>query len=294
MLQQIAFAMQVMKDKIIIQRTDYYNIIVNKEDRSLLEHSSLFFKNNNEYWQFEHNNIREYLAAKYLSNLELKDIKLVLCYDNECSKIRDSWINILSYLVNIYDKQDLMMWLIECSPELFVKFEHTRINSEKRNEIFIKIFNFYAEKNMYITKAINSMDELVSFGQSKDTLEFLINQITQKSNKWAKTNAIKLISAFKYLFSIEELVRNTLLDVITDANNSDYIRGETIKSIAILGIQTEDTTKVIFKQCQENKFLQYSNYSVVFYIIKCDIYDKYICQLLKIQDDAIKKNQITK
>lgn len=291
LLQKIAFSMQLMKDKSIITTNDYQDLLENESDRELLEHSSLFTATNNEQWEFEHNNFREYLAAKYLDKLDFETIKDVLCSDKEHKNIRESWLNVISYLVIIHDEDDLLEWLTECSPELLVKFETSRIDEDKRSDLLIRIFNYYTEKNMYITWSMNTLEELAKFGKSQRTVLFLINSIENGTTIFEKANAIKLISNFgDRLYNNEARIRKALLQNIL--GDDAYIKAISIEAMGKLKLGTSEITNIIINQLdniitvKESNDDGYIRYMIVKYIIESDLYENYIDLLLKICEQA--------
>lgn len=289
LLQKIAFSMQLMKDKSIITTNDYQYLLENESDRELLEHSSLFTATNNEQWRFEHNNFREYLAAKYLDQLDFETIKDVLCSDKEHKNIRESWLNVISYLVIIHDEDDLLEWLTECSPELLVKFENSRIDEDKRSDLLIRIFNYYTEKNMYITWSMNTLEELARFGKSQKTSLFLTNSIENGTTIFEKANAIKLISNFgDKLYNNEDRIRKALLQNIL--GDDDYIKAISIEAMGKLKLGTSEITDIIINQLdniitvKESDDDGYIKYMIVKYFIESDLYENYIDLLLNIYE----------
>ena len=293
LLQEIAFSMQLMKDKSTLSTDDYQYLLEDESDRELLQHSALFIATNNEQWRFEHNNFREYLAAKYLDQLDFVTIKDVICSDKEHKIIRESWLNVISYLVLIHDEDDLLEWLADISPELLVKFEPSRIDEKDRNQIFEKVFNYYSNKNMYIARGINDLEVLVSFSCIKETLLFLIDSIDNSSTIHQKANAIKLISYFEgNLYNNEGKIRSLLLNNILTSD--DYLKAISIDAMGKLKLCTPEITASIIKQLDtlkaDSDYSGYIKYMIVKYIIDSDLYEEYIDLLLKIQEHAVHDN----
>lgn len=280
LLQQVAFAMQCMGDKVRISEWDY-QYLFEKHERALISYSSLFLKDGNEQWQFEHNNFREYLAAKYLCNLDIEEIKGIICYDAEKSKIRNSWVNVISYLMLIYEDDDLINWLNNVSESLLVKVERSRIGEELCNEIFKKIFNSFADKNAWITLGGNSIEELVEFAQSPKTLDFLINEISNPQNFWSLSNALVLISHYNVdLFGKKCDVQNVLKECILSEKTRDYEKETAMKALAKLRLDSDEITSLLidlFNIQQTNSI----RYGVVCYIVESNIYEKHIDFLMQ-------------
>lgn len=71
---------------------------------------------NGNQWQFEHNNFREYLVARYLCNKTLGGIIDLVTYNDNKKEIKASWVNTLSFLMLIYRDKELIQWsTINCS-----------------------------------------------------------------------------------------------------------------------------------------------------------------------------------
>lgn len=278
LLQKVAFAMQCMEDKVHISTINYQHLF-NVEERKLLCYSSLFLQNDNEEWQFEHNNFREYLAAEYLGDLELETIKEVLCCNKEKTKIRESWENVISYLVLIYERNDLFEWMKDISDSLLVKFEISRVDDVARNDIFIKIFNSYAEKNMWINHGQNSVEELVNFGQSATTLKFLLKEIENPRHYWALSNALNLLNSFDNLYNKDEAIRNVLYECIISNEIREYEKKTAICTLANLDLQTTEITISLINMLESEKS-EYFHNGVVYYIIHCNLQEDYIDVLL--------------
>ncbi|MEE1321116.1 MAG: NACHT domain-containing protein, partial [Acutalibacteraceae bacterium] len=161
-LQKVAFAMQCMH-KVQISEDNYQHLL-SREDRNYLSYSGIFSICENETHQFEHNNFREFLTAKYVSCLELEKIKQLLLTND--GKIKESWANVLSYLVIIYDNEEFLPWLCEAGPEYIVKFERTRIGVDDRNRILIEFIDSVSSRNIWLSRTNISAEDLAEFGES--------------------------------------------------------------------------------------------------------------------------------
>ena len=285
LLTHFAMSMQLSNNKNKMHK-DNYHYYFDKNERNLLSYSSLITKKNNDEWTFEHNNFREYLSAVFLSNLDIEEVKKILCCDSECTIINVLWINVLSFLVTIYpDKDCLMEWLIECSPEIFVKFEDFNIDIEQKNDIFKRIFEYYSNKELHITHSPNNFKELVSFAESLNTLEFLISCL-RSDNQIRIINAVLLIPSFSNLFNKEEELKNALFDVVKENSSNDYLAGKAVQAIAELGLGSDNITTEIINIRNNNPELSYFDLSIIKYIVEADLQDEYIELLFQIQENA--------
>lgn len=280
LLQQAAIAMQLMKNKVYITNNDY-SALFNKNNRDLMKHSSLFSKGHDETWSFQHNNFREFLAAEYLNELPVDEIKNVICSDKEHTKVRSSWLNVLSYLALIDEDNELLEWLIDTSPELVVKFEKSRVHEAKRADIFKDIFTYYTERNMYITQGVNSTDELVDFGECLETLDYLITILKTSDSKWCLKSAAIASSHFRYLYSKEDEIREILLSII-ESDFDELVQISAVDAIASLKLNTDETTIAVKKMLDKNNSINIAK-ALVKYIDICGLQDEQLEQLFSIK-----------
>ena len=285
LLTHFAISMQLSNNKNKMSKENYH-LYFDKNERSLLSYSSLITKKNNDEWTFEHNNFREYLSAVFLSNLEFEEVKKIICYDSECTNVNAGWINIISFLIPIYnDKKRLIDWLIEYSPEIFIKFEDYNIDIEQKNDIFKGIFEYYSNKELHITHSMNYFKELVSFSESLKTLEFLISCL-KSDNEIRIINAVLLLPSFNSLYDRDEEVKMALSNVVRNNTLNDYLVGKAIQAIAELGLESEDITKEIIDIWKNNLDLSYYAFSLVKYITVANLQDEHIELLLQIMENA--------
>ncbi len=97
------------------------------------------------------------------------------------------------------------------APSSVVKFEISRIDETTRENLFYNIFNEYKEKNIWISWDRNSQNDLARFGQTQNTVMFLLREIRNPVHFRSQANAIHLLQNFTNLFGQEENVKNILL-----------------------------------------------------------------------------------
>lgn len=280
-LQKVAFAMQCMH-KIEITEDEYQQLL-GAEERNLLNYSGIFSKVENEKHQFEHNNFREYLTAKHLCKLDFESIKQLLCTSD--GVIKDSWVNVLSYLVLIYDNLDLLPWLCEVGPEFVVKFERTRLNEDDRNRITISLIDSISNRNMWISRTNISADELARFGESTVTCEHLLKQIQTPVNFRSQSNAIQVLSNFSQKHNMDETIRDVLFSCIKSSETRDYEKREAIEAIAELRIATPAITEYLLSKYEQNDSNEVA-YGIINYLISLPNNEDYIDIFIKEYDEC--------
>ncbi len=240
-LQKIAFAMQCMH-KIDITEDEYQQLL-GVDERKLLNYSGIFSKVEGDKYQFEHNNFREYLVAKYLCNADLGTIKDLLCTPD--GAIKHSWMNVLSYLVLIYNNSDLLSWLCEIGTEFIIKFEHNRLNEDDRSHIAIQIIDSVSKRNMWLSRTSVSFEELTEFGQSAILCEYLLKQIKNPLNFRCQANCIHVLSNFSEKYGMDDEIREVLFECIKSDKTRDYEKRNAIEAIAELELATPTITKYL-------------------------------------------------
>ena len=246
---KIAFAMQCMQKKSIDVRVCYG--FSSAEDIECTKYSGILVKKSNDAWVFEHNNFREYLAAKYLSELDVETIRQIIFDTNH--KVKDSWLNVLSFLVALYPNDSLLNLIAETDIEIFVKFEQDRLNDAERFRIFESVFNSYKEKNVWITRSRLDIEAFAKFGQTKESCEFLLSEISSYTNHFRSlSNAIHILSHFTKYFSLESKIREVLFNVLKRTDVRIYEKKDAIAAIVNLNLSNEEITNYLIASMPEN------------------------------------------
>lgn len=285
-LQKAAFAMQCMH-KVQISEENYQQLF-NLDERNYLCYSGIFSKAENDTHQFEHNNFREFLTAKYLSNLDFDKIKQLLLTND--GKIKESWVNVLSYLVVIYDNEDFLPWLCEVGPEYIVKFERTRINSDVRNRILIEIIDDISSRNIWLSRTNISAEDLAEFGESYITCDYLLKQIDNPLNFRSLSNAIQVLSNFKDKFNLDNRIREVLFSCIKSDKIRDYEKREALDAIVDLDLASTEITNYVLHQYEKGSS-SILLYGMVNYLISLSDSERYVDILLKEYIDSAKMNR---
>ena len=203
LLQNVALSMEILS-KNQIKESEILALITSPEFNSL-KYCTAFKKKDGEedIWQFEHNNIQEFLAAKALSNLEFDKVVQFIAFAPNYEKLIPSWVNTLAFLFSIVDSKSnlfekLLKWMLRNEKEVIVKFEPDKVAVDLRVQIFRGIFNYYKTHDVWISSNKFSDRELARFGQSELNLRFLIKEIKSEENtRTVHLNAICLIGHFQ-------------------------------------------------------------------------------------------------
>ncbi|MEO6231767.1 MAG: hypothetical protein ABJB11_10395 [Ferruginibacter sp.] len=260
LLERVAFVMEVM-GKNFITDEELETILSSKDELNQIKYFSAFAKNlQKNVWMFEHNNIQEFLAAKVLAKQSFEKLIEIISFPSAHNKIKQTWTNTLSFFISTSEpglRKDLINWLVDKDQEIIVKFEPDRVDKDLRIQIFKEIFNFYKEKNIWLTSNKFNNNELVRFASFPETIEFLINQIQEKLNsRTVKLNAIGLVDNFPLaIFSntLKEKVKEVLINFLNNEESDPYMIHQGLYALANLEITDQVTIEHFVKKYAKRK-----------------------------------------
>jgi NACHT domain len=170
-LERIALGMETLGQN-YISDDEFREIVPDVPLREMFKYCTAWKKTEGEtiIWQFEHNSIQEYLAARVLSRQHINVIKNFVSFKPEYKKIIPSWVNAVSFLLSVSDDSSLLDWILEVEPEICLKFEPDKIKKTQRIKIFKDIFNRYKEKQIWIDRDKFRYDELARLSHFKKNI----------------------------------------------------------------------------------------------------------------------------
>jgi hypothetical protein len=247
-LQKLALAMEMLS-KNFISENEILAICTADEFNQLKYYTTFKLKDGtNDVWQFEHNNIQEYFAAYLLSNLEYESVINLITFSSDHTKIIPTWINTLAFLFSLLNPQTsfftrLLKWFLDNEKELIVKFERGKIPDNIRNEIFWGIFNYYKERDLWMTSNKFSDSDLAEFGQSDENIELILDEIKGINTINVKINSLQILAYFNVNGRFKKLTKDILLNQIKENVDSiDYLHF-CIRGLYSLEITDSDTIK---------------------------------------------------
>lgn len=225
LLQIIALALECL-EKNYLTDDEYKKLITDKKQRELVELSLLWNKNNHG-WCFEHNNFGEYLAAEFLADIPLDEIKKIITYNSNPNRLRNSWMNAISFLVEIVHDKELEQWLLDKNPEIYAQFECLPVDEIKLFEIFKGMFENYETKRIWIEKP----RRIGRCFASKQMLRYLLEKIEINEHFTVVANALSLLMDIKELYGEDENIKDVLMKVCL---SSEYRNHEKYYALLVL------------------------------------------------------------
>ena len=278
-LERIALCMETLCRN-YISDDEFKMLIPDISLRNLIKHCTAWKKEEGESlkWQFEHNNIQEYLAAKALSRQSLSIIKDFVSFKPEHRKIIPSWVNAVSFLLSISDDSSLFDWILEIEPEICLKFEPDKIAKIQRIKIFKDIFSRYKEKQIWIDRDRFKNDELARFGQFEEIIEFLLTEAENAAHQTTLGNAIKILAAML----IPPDFKDRAVDLLkrTALNNLNIEINESIQSNALIALSdlkfdSKDVVERIVSKLRSSKS-DWVRYGLYYFIHNSEFLDEFL------------------
>ncbi|WP_424963920.1 NACHT domain-containing protein [Ekhidna sp.] len=282
-LQRVALSMEIMARN-HIPESELLNI-VNSSEFVDLKYCTAFNKKefDDEVWEFEHNNIQEYLAAKALMNLELDKILRIIAFPTSYNKLIPTWSNTLAFLFSLLDDeselyQSLLKWFVENEKETIVKFEKEKIPLPIRIQIFQSVFNYYKQHRIWINSNKFNYRELAQFGNSNANADFLLEEISDKSNgRHTLLNAINLITYLELNAKQQDALVNIFLNnqIIKNESDPSYIHSCLIalsKFSPTIGKDVFDDILSIVGN-RDNQYIRSGIYSI---LVNAEFLDQYL------------------
>lgn len=294
LLEKVALCMEIMA-KNHIEELELLEILKSDEFEAI-RYCTAFKKKDGEetIWQFEHNNIQEYLAAKGLSKLEFKEIIELVSLEDKAKKLIHSWSNTMSFLFSIiYPEEklfnDVLLWMIENEKETLVKFEADKIPNTIRINIFKKIFTYYKEFDVWINSNKFSDKQLAEFGQSNEIIEFLISELNDIENsRTIILNATRLIGYFKFNKNRDK-VKITLLKLIKENIDNPEMVHSLVYALKKGGFSEKQSIAALMDILGNNRN-QYVRSAVYSILKESEVLDDYVDYIVEGDKIINKKN----
>lgn len=287
LLEKVALSMEILAKNFITEKE--LSQIISIEQNNTIKYCSAFKKSerDNQTWQFEHNNIQEYLAARGLANLSFTKIKQFITFKPSHKKLIPSWINTLTFLFSILEVDDgkfkkLIKWMLDNEKEVIVKMEREQVPVIVREKIFIQIFNLYKKRNIAIHSNLYNYSSLAHFAQSDKSIAFLLKELeTQKNKEIVKLNAIRLLEHFQYNNpDLKIKLENRIIEEIKLNIKIPYYVSSCVYALKRAHIWNEDTVDVVFHllKDQANQSVRAAMY---WYLREAGYVEKYIDYLIE-------------
>jgi hypothetical protein len=206
-----------------ITKREFNQLLRAEESRETVKR--IFFNQNGDDWQFEHNNFQEFLAAQKVSEQGWNTIRNIILLNN--GKLKPKWLNAFSFLVNLVEEDnELINYFIVKDIDSLVKVEPHKVEKSIRNKIFLKIFNRHKKEESVIWRNVYSENDLFNFGEfetNDELISFLLAEI-KPNDSVAEiiSNTVHILSHLKHPDKYINDIKPLYLSLLTRENIHKY------------------------------------------------------------------------
>lgn len=278
-LQEIAFSMQLIKKYSLEDET--YQSMFHLEIRNLINYFGAFsYHTDKNAWEFEHNNFREYLAAKYLNQFSFDEIISIIVYDENCSKLRPSWLNVVAYLLPMQNDDKLINWLIVNAKDALCNFESDKVTLNNRNQIFVAVMNDVLNKQLPIF-SIYDVNKLGRYFQSEDTISFMLELLKNRTNNYAISSVLHVLRCCDNFYGKENELKTVIFEKHLKNMKHEHIVELSVEVLA--RIFTTDLCKIVQEiftvLCKDERSRVFG--SLCELLVEAKVVDNYIDDIIK-------------
>lgn len=210
-----------MLERNYITNDEFESLIDNKNDRKLLDYCSLWVNEKNKK-MFLHNLFFEYLASQELSHLKQDAVEKMVCYEN--GTFNPYWINIFKFYLESKNDVALLDWVIDLYPNFIFYLEKDNLSSNKREQVFKKIFEYYEEKRIWLPNDIYRNRNFFDLIQDTNITEYLLTKLTKDHHFTTIYNALVCLRFISKYNRNVQTVQYNLINIDTFDYNVDSKR----------------------------------------------------------------------
>ena len=273
----------IMRTPDPIDNEEFYSMIESHVDETsldLINKTGIVDADDSWNLTFKHNNYFEYLAAEFFNikyKNDLDGLLSIIAYENRMG-IFNNFKNMVTYLLLIRETPDLKDWIVEHCPKAIKTIENGALTGEMMLARLKVLFEDAAQKGYYIP--YDEEDDVSNIINNRNSILYLIDVLKSSNDALKLTNAVRLIAQLKNTHSLDDEIRQTLLDfIISGKVNHHHIR-DALFAIRDLSLSTQgviDFIRLNFSGCMDREILR----GIDKIILANDISDLFVEDLLR-------------
>ena len=195
LLKQIALIMQLTEKNEVESTVLMTEAGFKPEDMELCKEYQIFHAAKDDTYCFEDNAFELYYVAEFLmKSTRTTDeiLDLVTYRKNGENRVRPSWFDSFKIVLADMDyedlrRQELLDWLFENDPESLLYTDENTLDDEDCHRLFTTILQMYKKEGMSSSprQNLNFDRRLAAFCKSKESIQFLINEISEQGEPTA-------------------------------------------------------------------------------------------------------------
>lgn len=286
LIASIAFVSQCLGKSYLNESEELQLVVSDIEMLKRIQRAFLFNRGSEGTWEFEHNNFREYLAAKFLSNKSLDFIKTVVAFAPNFSKIEPKWVNTLTFLISILPKEStlkdqILNWIVDIEPDLLFRMEKEKLDLEVRTMLARNVVEKYESRNLWLRSEKFTTGEIGKFvSDSTEIFDWTIERLSAPEDSVTLTHTLEILEGLSIDPRKKDEVVQSLISALKRDGFDEHCYYKIVKQLITLDVNElliieELHTKRNFKESQ------YIRASLYLYIHSFGYSDQHIDVLIE-------------
>lgn len=245
MLKRIAFVMEQM-GKNYLSDSELKSIYLSSEDQlAVRELPYLNYDGENKQWQFEHNNIQEYLAATVLAALPIDKLLATVTIPG-AEAVKPSWANTLSFFVSIGKEAEVkafLDWLIKHESGFIFRFEPERIPRESRVKVVLDMVKNHEKENIWFSSTLYDEEDIARIGNFPEVIHHLQGDLDNgQASNTVRMNAYRVLRAMNFddYPAEKKAFSDRLLQLAKSSDIPEHFRYSALRTLGDLQLLTPE------------------------------------------------------
>lgn len=290
MLKRIAFVMEQM-GRNYLSDEEIRSIYPSSEDQQAIrELPYLNHDEENGQWQFEHNNIQEYLAAIVLAVLPIDKVLQIVTIAGE-DTIKPSWSNTLSFFVSIgkeVEVKGFLDWLVKHESAFIFRFEPERIPREMRVKVVLDIVKNHEEENIWFSSTLYDEEDIARIGNYPEVIHHLQQDLdNDKASDTVRMNAYRVLRAMNFddYPDDKKAFSDRLLQIAQSSDIPQHFKYSALRTVGDLQLLTPEEIHGLVKLYGSNinAYVRAGLYSVLIAARRVDDYVEVFLEGLNVE-----------
>lgn len=253
----------------------------------------LLQQSSDENYLFINNAIKEFFAAKYLSDKGLNDVIRFVCFPMQNKTIKPDWYHIVLLWLAFVKKertdqlQPVLDWLKDSCMELMINVDYQLVDEATRNEVFKSILLEYKQLGIRFSNILaEDYRNLMMFAQTDESIRFIASELKNSHNNTAyQSDLFCLCMHVNWaMLGLRTDVFSMLFDAYIDTLKSG-LQANQINSLSLLVFENNHFHTNEYAALFYNLLKDYNHYDCIKALIglfsETDVVDQYIDYILQ-------------
>lgn len=228
-----------------------------------------WIKKEKNHYSFIHNNYKEFLAARYLSKFEIKELKVKIClFINNRFYIKPQFFNIMGFLIQLRkDDKELLEFLKENGKEVIFNSELNSFSNEEKSNLIASILEELKIKKSWIDYTRYSIDKIANWSDNLTTVNKLYEYLNLINYRTVNITIIEILLKTECVKIIKQKIITKMLEWLSDdiVFRDTLLLSHIIEFLSILYGNTIEIKYLCNKYINDNRSaIRYCVYEIIY------------------------------